>query len=142
MSLECIKLPWRVFGLIAKYIKIKEKIMKIGKKYIVTTDNWFYGKDGKQYRGVFGTLKGVFDDKETFSISTNRNSTNWYAQIGSVRVAGCQIHYVVEADVEPSATVHETTWKDDVKTVEITPCRVYNADQGSVNGFNLGGGRN
>ena len=111
--------------------------MKIGKKYIVTTDNWFYGKDGKQYRGVFGTLKGVFDDKETLGISTNRNSTNWYAQIGSVRVAGCQIHYVVEADVAPSGTVHETTWKDDVKTVEVTPCRVYNADQGSVNGFNL-----
>lgn len=111
--------------------------MKIGKKYIVTTDNWFYGKDGKQYRGVFGTLKGVFDDKETLGISTNRNSTNWYAQIGSVRVAGCQIHYVVEADVAPSGTVHETTWKDDIKTVEVTPCRVYNADQDSVNGFNL-----
>lgn len=108
--------------------------MKVGKKYIVTTDNWFYGKDGKQYRGVFGTLKGVFDDKETLGIITNRNSTNWYAQIGSVRVAGCQIHYVVEADVAPSATVHETTWKDGVKTVEVTPCRVYNADQDDVNG--------
>lgn len=33
----------------------------INKKVLVTTQNWFYGKDGKQYKSVHGTLKAVHE---------------------------------------------------------------------------------
>lgn len=29
----------------------------INKKVLVTTQGWFYGKDGRSYRAVHGTLK-------------------------------------------------------------------------------------
>lgn len=103
--------------------------MKIGSKYIVTTDNWFYGKDGQQYRAVFGTLKGIFDDKKTLGVSTNRNSTNWYAQIGGVLVAGCQIHYCVECDVFPTGVIKEVITENGVTNNNENPCRVYNGDE-------------
>lgn len=102
--------------------------MKIGSKYIVTTDNWFYGKDGQQYRAVFGTLKGIFDDRFPLGVTTKSNSTGWYAQIGSVRVAGCQIHCCVECDACPTGVIKEIHKNGESKNNE-NPCRVYNGDE-------------
>jgi len=73
-------------------------------KYLITTDSWFYAPDGQQYRAVWGNIQTLED---TFlGIKTNRNSTNWFAQIGSdvnhVIVAGCQIHYAVKCPKIPN----------------------------------------
>ena len=76
----------------------ESKGLEIGKKYLITTNEWFFGPDGNQYRAVFGTLKSVASDKKSLGISTNRHSTNWYAQIGALTVAGCQINYVLQTD--------------------------------------------
>lgn len=74
----------------------------IGRKVLITTDNWFFAPDGRQYRAVWGKVVGIFDDKETLGITTNRNSSNWFVQVGNMVVAGCQIHYAMLTDEEPS----------------------------------------
>jgi len=70
----------------------------IGKKVLVTTDNWFYGPDGYSYRGVYGTLNAILEDNQLLGVQTNRHSTNWYLSVGDVLIAGCQIHYCVVTD--------------------------------------------
>lgn len=66
--------------------------------YLITTDNWFYAPDGKQYKVVWGNVQITGD--EVLGIKTNARSTNWYAKVGSddnhIIVAGCQIHYAVK----------------------------------------------
>lgn len=73
-------------------------------KYLITTDNWFYAPDGLKYRSVWGDVKIVEDS--VLGLKTNRNSTNWYAQVGSEEkgmiVAGCQIHYAVKCENIPN----------------------------------------
>jgi hypothetical protein len=71
---------------------------EIGKRYLITTSNWFYGPDGNSYTAVFGTLKGIHDDKAALGVSTNRHSTNWYIEIGDTTVAGCQVFYAIKCD--------------------------------------------
>ena len=72
-------------------------------KYLITTDDWFYAPDGKKYKSVWGEVK-ILED-EVLGITTNRNSTNWYAYIGSdeegMIVAGCQIYYAVKCNKQP-----------------------------------------
>lgn len=72
--------------------------IEIGSKALITTDNFFLAPDGQTYRAVFGTVKGVYDDKQTLGISTNRHSANWYVEIGNMVIAGCQIHYAIKTD--------------------------------------------
>lgn len=71
--------------------------------YLVTTNNWFYGPDGQQYRAVWGRAK-VINAKEVFGVNPT-HMTNWFMKIGdgdkSVLVAGCQIHYAVRSDKRP-----------------------------------------
>ena len=71
---------------------------QIDEKYLITTDSWFLGPDGNQYKAVFGTVTAVLTDKEYLGITTNRQSTNWYLVIGEMVIAGCQIHYAVRTD--------------------------------------------
>lgn len=73
-------------------------------KYLITTDSWFYAPDGLKYRSVWGEVKIIEDS--VLGVKTNRNSTNWYAFIGSEEkgmiVAGCQIHYAVKCNKKPN----------------------------------------
>ncbi len=72
-------------------------------KYLITTDNWFFAPDGKQYRGVWGSVSIVGD--AILGIKTNARSTNWFAKVGTeenhVIIAGCQIHYAIKCDEKP-----------------------------------------
>ena len=63
--------------------------IKIGDKVLITTDNWFFGKDGIQYRAVYGTVKSIANDVDILGIKTNAKSTNWYVEIGDMVIAGC-----------------------------------------------------
>ena len=78
--------------------------MDLSGKYLITTDSWFYAPDGLKYRSVWGEVN-LMEDSE-LGIKTNRNSSNWYAHIGSknkgVIVAGCQIHYAVRCEKPPN----------------------------------------
>lgn len=74
-------------------------------KYLITTDNWFYAPDGKQYKAAWGEVK-VFNDDVVLGIKTNVRSSNWYAIVGDsdkeVMIAGCQIHYAVKCNEKPN----------------------------------------
>jgi len=72
--------------------------IEVGKRYLITTDNWFYAPNGAQHRVVFGKVSAVQNSEETLGIRTNRNATNWYVVIGNMIVAGCQIHYAIQTN--------------------------------------------
>lgn len=103
--------------------------IKVGDKALITTDSWFFGRDGLQYRAVFGTVRAIKSSEDTLGIRTNSKSTNWYVEIGNMLVAGCQIHYAIKTDdaclgnVNDSETINGET-KDFVR-----PGRIYNADE-------------
>lgn len=73
-------------------------------KYLITTENWFIGKDGRSYRAVWGDVEILKDD--VLGIKTNSRSTNWYAKVstdtGSLIVAGCQIQYAMTCEEKPN----------------------------------------
>jgi hypothetical protein len=102
--------------------------IEVGSTVLITTNNWFYGPDGREYRGVFGTVKAVRSDDETLGIKTNRNATNWYVEVGSMVIAGCQIFYVVACDVPPPERA--TAWSVDAGSYKEydRPTVIFNAD--------------
>lgn len=73
-------------------------------KYLITSDNWFFAPDGKQYKSAWGEIEILTDD--ILGIKTNRNASNWFAKIGSnsnhIIIAGCQIHYAVKCEIKPN----------------------------------------
>jgi hypothetical protein len=73
-------------------------------KYLISTDAWFHGPDGKQYKAVWGEVQIVSD--AILGIKTNVRSSNWFAKVGTeenhVIVAGCQIHYAVKTEQKPN----------------------------------------
>ena len=99
-------------------------------KYLITTDNWFYGPDGFQYRAVWGEVQIVEDS--FLGIKTNIRSSNWYAKIGTednhVIVAGCQIHYAVKTDEKPETIASDITINDGVRKTEERINAVYIAE--------------
>ena len=72
--------------------------IQVGQRALVTTDAWFYGPDGRQYRAVYGTIKAVLTAEESLGVRPNGRSTNWYLEIGRMILAGCQVHYVLQCD--------------------------------------------
>ena len=101
----------------------------IGKKAIITTDNWFFAPDGKEYKGVFGTVKGAFTAEDTLGVKPNGKSTNWYVEIGNMTIAGCQIHYAVRSDYcNPEPAMNWTANAEHGLTSYERPCAIYFAD--------------
>ena len=72
-------------------------------RYLITTEKWFTAPDGKTYQAVWGNVQ-ILEDS-ILGLKTNRNSSNWYAQVGAngkeVIIAGCQIHYAVRCNEKP-----------------------------------------
>lgn len=72
--------------------------------YLITTDAWFIAPDGKYYRAVWGNVEIIEDS--FLGVKTNRNSSNWFAKVGSkdnhVLIAGCQIHYAIRCEAQPN----------------------------------------
>lgn len=84
----------------------------IGKTVLVTTDQYFLAPDGKQYRAVFGKLRGVRGAEQTLGIKVSARSQDWYAEVGRMVIAGCQIHYVIGCeDVNDGPAADYTTTK-------------------------------
>ncbi|GER59295.1 hypothetical protein ULMA_14030 [Patiriisocius marinus] len=100
-------------------------------KYLITTDNWFYAPNGLKYRSVWGDVK-ILEDT-LLGVKTNRNSSNWYAFVGSEEkgmvVAGCQIHYAVKCDKTPNTDNVKELIYDGGKSKEIErPSEIYIAE--------------
>jgi hypothetical protein len=101
-----------------------------GQRYLITTDNWFYAPDGKQYRAVWGKVQ-IFPDT-ILGVKTNAKSSNWYAVVGEngneIIIAGCQIHYAVRSEIRPNDDAHRH-WehnekKDGINRYDI-PCMIW-----------------
>lgn len=109
---------------------MQENTPKIGDKYLVTTNNYFFAPDGQQYTAVFGTIKNIWPDHEILGIQTNRHSTNWYLQIGNMIVAGCQIYYAIKTDVcSKENYVREVTHELKISICDSGESRIYFADE-------------
>jgi len=96
-------------------------------KYLITTDNWFFGPDGFQYRAVWGEVNIIEDS--FLGIKTNIRSSNWFAKVGTeenhVIVAGCQIHYAVKTDKEPEQDSTEKNVVDGIAKEEKRKNTIY-----------------
>ncbi len=110
---------------------MERNFLEIGKKYLITTDNWFIAPNGRQYRSVFGTVKGINDADSTLGLKTNRNSTNWYVIIGGMVIAGCQIHYLVETEsiVPEGQEIVDFEFHEGEVRFNTAPSRIYRADE-------------
>lgn len=101
-------------------------------KYLITTESWFYAPDGTKYRAVWGTVQLIEDG--SLGIKTNRNSSNWFAQVGSkekhIMIAGCEIHYAVRCSKPPwDGLVTEVIYDAANGSKEITrPTEIYVAE--------------
>lgn len=100
---------------------------KVGDKILFNCDHWFFCPDGKQYRAVWGTLKGIYSSEDTLGVRTNAKSTNWYVQVGDVLIAGCQIHYAVKTDFVCTEGFEEAELNNDKTHVNMVkyPNRIY-----------------
>ena len=101
-------------------------------RYLITTDDWFFAPDGKQYKAVWGNVE-ILED--TFlGVKTNRNSANWFAKVGSeqnhVIVAGCQVHYATRCEEKPYTGLTEDWKLDDQAGVIVfeKPSSIYIAE--------------
>ncbi len=101
-------------------------------KYLITCDGWFLAPDGKQYHGCWGDVEIIED--ALLGIKTNRNSSNWFAKVGSkdnhAIIAGCQIHYAVRCEEKPNtSTVIEYHTSAEVGCKEfIRPTQIWIAE--------------
>jgi hypothetical protein len=100
----------------------------IGKKVLITTQNWFYGKDGKQYKACYGTLKAIHESGKTLGFVPNRAHANWFVEVGSMIIMGCQVMYIDQADSVELGNVQEWTTKDGDCNVFTRPSTIYNLD--------------
>jgi len=87
--------------------------MKNGEKYLITTNNYFYGPDGEQYRAVYGVVQ-IKEAKDVFGFTPNVRHTNWITEVGTeekkVVVTGCEVLYALKLDTPP--TIKPGTWVD------------------------------
>lgn len=96
----------------------------LNKKVLITTNSWFYGKDGKQYRAVHGTLKGIHEAGKTLGFIPNRSHANWFIEVGEMVIMGCQVMYIVECEEVHTGNVIEWTGEKDSKEYE-RPSAIY-----------------
>jgi hypothetical protein len=96
-------------------------------KYLITTDNWFYAPDGKQYKAVWGETSVIEDS--FLGIKTNARSSNWFTKVGTennhVIIAGCQIHYACKCDSIPITNSIDVTINDGIEKIEEKPYSIY-----------------
>lgn len=102
--------------------------LQVGKKALITCDNWFYAPNGKEYRAVFGTVQAVHTSEETLGVKTNAKSTNWYVVIGNMTLAGCQIHYAIRCDEADCGRVNGWGVSDGKVNEYVRPSVIYDAD--------------
>jgi len=102
-----------------------------GNRYLVTTNAYFYGPDGDQYRAAWGKC---FIEKieQVLGFTPIRPSTNWFLRVGegagSVIIAGCQIHYLMECPERPKSKFIGQTYIDKDTGREYSQDAIYLAE--------------
>lgn len=101
----------------------------IGHNVLVTTANWFYAPDGRSYRAVWGTLKGIKTAEDNLGVRPRGPSTNWYLEIGDTTIAGCQAMYCVRTDVVNFGDAQEMVEHEGRYAISQRPSAIYNANK-------------
>jgi hypothetical protein len=106
-------------------------MIKEGKKYLVTTDNWFIAPDGNQYRCAWGTCN-LKTTQEIFNFTPLKPSTNWFMEVGGngkkIIIGGCQIHFVIECENLPEDEFKNVSYIDKDTGVSQKMSRIYIAE--------------
>lgn len=100
----------------------------INKKVLITTQGWFYGKDGKQYRAVHGTLKAIHEAGKTLGFIPNRSHANWFVEIGNMIIMGCQVMYLQQVDEVNTGNVIDWNYDKDSEEKSVSyerPTSIY-----------------
>lgn len=84
----------------------------VGKNVLITTQSFFTAPDGKEYKSVWGELKGIHEAKDYFGFIPNRAHANWFIEIGCMFIMGCQGLYFILCEKEPS-TERRQAWTFD-----------------------------
>jgi hypothetical protein len=84
----------------------------IGKKVLISCNNWFVGPDGKDHMAVWGTLKGVHEAGKHLGFIPNRAHANWYYEIGGLIIMGCQVKYLCLCSDQPETDGYSWTMKE------------------------------
>jgi hypothetical protein len=103
--------------------------IEIGKRYLVTTDEWFTAPNGHSYKAVFGTVHLISTTEEELGFRP-RQSANWFVSIGNMTIAGCQIHYAIRTNDASKRDSRE--WTADAEHgihQYFAPSRIYFADE-------------
>ena len=97
----------------------------IGKKVLITTHNWFYGKDGRQYKAIYGTLKAVHEAGKTLGFIPNRSHANWFVEVGDMVIMGCQVMYFEQTDTIQLGNVMDYSIQDGICKEYERPSAIY-----------------
>lgn len=77
----------------------------VGQKVLISC-NWFVGPDGKDHGAVWGTLKGVHEAGKALGFIPNRAHANWFYEIGTMIIMGCQVKYMCLCPDKPETDTH------------------------------------
>ena len=84
----------------------------VGKKVLLTCNNWFCAPDGLDYRYIHGTFNGIIEAKDLLGFKPRRQNVEWYISIGDMLIAGCQVNYAALCNSAPSSEVKgDLLWK-------------------------------
>lgn len=84
----------------------------IGKKVLLTCNNYFCAPDGIDYRYVHGTFNGIIEAKTLLGFKPRRQDVEWYISIGDMLIGGCQVNYAALCDIAPPSDVKgDLLWK-------------------------------
>jgi len=100
----------------------------VNKKVLITTQGWFYGRDGKSYKAVHGTLKSVKEASKVLGFIPNRAHANWFIEIGEMVIMGCQVMYIVECEKVNQLKVTDWTTNDNGVQEYERPSAIYICD--------------
>ena len=101
----------------------------INKRVLVTTTNWFFAPDGKQYKAVYGTLKNLHQAEAVLGFKPDRAHTNWFVEIGAMMIAGCQVLYCVQSDEMPYLGTTTEQRVSDTGAIDYqSPCVIFVTD--------------
>ncbi|QBJ04541.1 hypothetical protein HOV23_gp032 [Pseudomonas phage Lana] len=105
------------------------KNLTIGCKALITTNDWFIAPDGGSYKAAFGTVHAVLDSQQALGVKTNARSTNWYVELGSLTIAGCQIHYAFKTEQCNLGPAKSYNVKEGQLNEYVQPSNIYDADK-------------
>ena len=81
----------------------------VGKKVLLSLDNWFSGPTGDEYKIIWGTLLSISKVDDLIGFSPNRPNVNWIFEIGDMIIYGCQVKTILLCPDKPN-TDGATGW--------------------------------